>query len=69
MTLTWCLDREAWMAIALTAHEGGASELRLKGRQSRPPVAQGGDSMAKGVTESGYAADVAKRETLRVAVR
>eukprot|EP00965_Chrysotila_dentata_P092764 3062659-Pleurochrysis_carterae.AAC.1 len=58
MTLTWCLDREACMAIALAVHEGGASslkitlhtyrpELRLNGRHRRPPVAQGGDSMAK----------------------
>eukprot|EP00965_Chrysotila_dentata_P128710 4254799-Pleurochrysis_carterae.AAC.1 len=59
MTLTWCLDREAsWMAIALAAHEGGAwslkitlhtyrPELRLKGRHSRPPDAQGGDNIAK----------------------
>eukprot|EP00965_Chrysotila_dentata_P122000 4032769-Pleurochrysis_carterae.AAC.1 len=46
------------MAIALAVHEGGASslkitrhtyspELRLNGRHSRPPVAQGGDSIAK----------------------
>eukprot|EP00965_Chrysotila_dentata_P184374 6086777-Pleurochrysis_carterae.AAC.1 len=46
------------MAIALAAYEGGAwslnitlhtyrPELRLKGRHSRPPDAQGGDNMAK----------------------
>eukprot|EP00965_Chrysotila_dentata_P163383 5396431-Pleurochrysis_carterae.AAC.5 len=46
------------MAIALAAHEGGARslkitlhtyrpELRLKGRHSRPPDAQGGKSMAR----------------------
>eukprot|EP00965_Chrysotila_dentata_P180837 5969334-Pleurochrysis_carterae.AAC.3 len=46
------------MAIALAAHEDGVlslkitlhtynPELRLNGRHSRPPEAQGGDSMAK----------------------
>eukprot|EP00965_Chrysotila_dentata_P194225 6176236-Pleurochrysis_carterae.AAC.3 len=46
MTLTWCCEREACMAIALAAYEGGAPELRLKGSDSRPPDAQGGESMA-----------------------
>eukprot|EP00965_Chrysotila_dentata_P120061 3971350-Pleurochrysis_carterae.AAC.2 len=56
MTLTWCREREACIAIALAAHVGEMQsfkiilhtyrpELQLKGSESRPPEAQCGDSM------------------------